>query len=140
MPDPVSLLLADEHLPDQVTFHLRRVGPDVVRVRDFSSKKSGDGDADRDVLSLAIRKNRAVVTENWPDFLTLHQENPGHKGILGCKQYADWKRQAKDIDLAIRAVMNDNGRLDGQFIRVPFIPADVSKPVPLKKGRKRGRT
>lgn len=138
MPDPVSLLLADEHVPDQVTFRLRKLGHDVVRVRDLSVNKAGDGDDDRNVLAAAIRRNRAVVTENWPDFLPLHRANPGHKGIIASRQYADWKQQAKEIDAAIRFVIRNKGRLDGQFIRVPFTEEDESKPIPLRKSRRRG--
>jgi predicted nuclease of predicted toxin-antitoxin system len=125
--------MADEHIPDQVTFRLRRLGHDVVRVRDFSESKSGDGHEDFDVLAMATLQNRVVVTENWTDFLRLHRDNPGHKGIIGTNQFHDCTAQAKQIDAAIRAELRKHGKLDGRFIRIPYFEDDESRPEPLKK-------
>jgi hypothetical protein len=136
MPDPVSRLLADEHLPDPVTFRLRRLGHDVARMRDLCEDKSGDGDDDETVLKLAISQNRVVVTENCKDFLALHRRFPKHAGIIGSKQFFDWKDQAKQIDAAIRSILLRQGTLDGMYVRVPYDEPDESAPQPIKRRRR----
>ena len=43
---PVFWLLTDEHFPDVAAFYLRRLGHDVLRARDLSVNKAGDGHSD----------------------------------------------------------------------------------------------
>lgn len=129
---PVSRLLTDEHFPDVATFILRRLGHDVIRVRDLSVNKSGDGHSDGSVLAAAVSRNRTVVTENCSDFLALHKKSSSHSGIIGSKQFTDLKKQAKQIDKAIRAELRKHGSLDGLYIRVPYEDHDESQPVPVK--------
>jgi hypothetical protein len=131
----MALLYADEHLPVQVVYRLRRLGHDVLTVRQTSRNKSGDAVDDEHVLIYATMRNRAVVTENCADFRRLHCIYPGHKGIIACRQHSDWKAQAKMIDAAIRAVLAAQKRLDGQYIRVPSDEQDETRSIRGKRRR-----
>jgi hypothetical protein len=95
---PVSFLLTDEQFPDVATFYFRKLGHDVMRVRDLSVSKAGDGQSDAAVLAEAVSRGRTVVTENCSDFIALHKKSNRHKGIIGSKQFSDLKKQAKQID------------------------------------------
>lgn len=136
----VSFLLVDEHFPDVATFYLRRLGHDVMRVRDLSVNKAGDGHSDAAVLAEAVSRGRTVVTQNCADFLALHKKSKSHCGIIGSKQFSDLKKQAKQIDKAIRAELRKHGNLDGLYIRVPYeehayvAPPGLSSCVPLSRG------
>jgi|SRR5579863_2269684 len=129
---PVSLLLTDEHFPDQSTFGLRKLGHDVVRVRDRCANKAGDSHSDAEVLAMAISEGRAVVTENCSDFQALIKKTKTHNGVIGSKQFDDYRRQAKEIDHAIRCELKKNGSLDGVYIKIPYEEIDDSRPVPLR--------
>src|SRR5579864_7217519 len=109
---PVSFLMTDEHFPDVATFYLRRLGHDVMRVRDLSANKAGDGLGDAAVLTEATLRSRTVVTENCSDFLALHKNSKSHKGIIGSKHFSDLRKQAKQIDKAIRSELRKHGKLD----------------------------
>jgi hypothetical protein len=133
---PVSMLLADEHIDPLVATYLRKMGHDVALARSYSQSKAGDGHTDLKVLAFAKQEGRAVVTENWRDFLPLHRADPDHAGIIACKVYPDAKSQAKEIDRAIRAVLSSNGTLAGQWVRVPHEAEDLSEPAPMKRRRR----
>lgn len=139
MSDPVSLLLADEHVPDQVTFRLRKLGHDVVRVRDLCQDKGGDAMSDSEVFAFAISQRRTIITENCADFLSLHATNNSHFGIIASNQFSDWKMQAKEIDKAIKSELKRHSQLNGLVIRIPYQEHDPSRPVALKKPRRKGK-
>lgn len=127
-----SRLLADEHIPMQVVHTLRKMGHDVETVRQISMNKTGDGISDDEILQYAIHVDRAVITENRRDFDRLHESMRGHKGIIACRQFNDWKDQAKQIDDAVKR----HRHLDGQYIPIPFNDDDPSAPKRVKKGRR----
>src|SRR5438876_3069658 len=98
----MARLYADEHVPVQVIYRLRRLGHDVLTVKQTNENKYGDRVADEQILAFATLDNRAVLTENRADFQHLHRRFPGHRGIISSQRFDDWKFQAKQIDEAIK--------------------------------------
>lgn len=131
----MARLYADEHIPVQVIYRLRRLGHDVLTVKETNQDKYGDGVDDDQVLAFATLDKRAVLTENCADFYALHKSYPGHRGIIASKRFDNWREQAKLIDGAIKAVLNKHSTLNSQFIRIPYVEEDPSRPVPLKKSK-----
>jgi predicted nuclease of predicted toxin-antitoxin system len=112
---PTHLLLADEDFWVQVVDRLRAIGHDVRRVREFDDNKSGDGRTDEEVLELAKKQRRAVVTFNRKDFQKLHNDHPDHHGVILCYQDdPEAESLATRIDQQIRAM----GSLRRQLVRV----------------------
>ncbi|MBX9582432.1 MAG: DUF5615 family PIN-like protein [Gemmataceae bacterium] len=108
----MARLLADEDFPGPTVEELRRLGHDVVTVRD-------PGRADREfpdpeVLASGTADGRAVLTRNRWDYVPLHGRNPVHAGIIACTHDPDYLGLAARIDAAVRAA----GSLQGQLIRV----------------------
>lgn len=134
----MSRLYADEHIPALVVHKLRLLGHDVLTVKQTNQNKYGDSVPDEQVLAFATLDNRAVLTLNRSDFQKLHQQFPGHRGILAAKRIDNWRALAKLIDAAIKAVIRERGKLDGQFVRIPFLESDESRPVPVKKPHRKG--
>jgi len=134
----MSRLYADEHIPSLVVHKLRLLGHDVLTVKQTNEDKYGDGVPYEQVLAFATLDNRAVLTLNRTDFQKLHKEFPGHRGILAAKRIDNWRALAKLIDAAIKAVIREHGKLDGQFVRIPYAEIDESRPVPVKKPHRKG--
>jgi Domain of unknown function (DUF5615) len=124
---PVSRLLADEHIAQDLVRRIRLLGHDVVMVRSLNEDKQGDGWTDEDVLDEAILQNRAVLTDNIKHFKPLAEEKPWHCGIIACAFDADYQKKAKAIDERIR----EEGDLRGKWV---YVPASTSR-----KGRKKRR-
>jgi hypothetical protein len=113
----MARLLADEHFDVKVVNHLRRLGHDVATVRQHSAKKSGDGMADVDVLSLVRAQRRILLTENVADFKALHEASIPHAGIIACSPANDEppRSRAKRIENEIKS----RGRhMKQQFVRL----------------------
>lgn len=62
-------LLLDEHFSPRVSHRLRELRRDVVAAREVAGVS---GLADAELLDLAVRERRALVTENVADFVALH--------------------------------------------------------------------
>jgi hypothetical protein len=108
----VARFLADENFPQPAVEELRRLGHDVLTVREAG--QSGLSWPDRDVLLFAIGENRAVVTINRKDFLQLHRELPAHTGLILCTADLDFVGQAFRIHEAVIAAVD----LGGKVLRV----------------------
>jgi hypothetical protein len=108
----VALFLADENFPLPVTEELRRLGHDVVTLEDLG--KTDQGLPDTAVLALAADQGRAVLTLNRRHFVLLHQEDPGHAGVVVCSLDLDFVGQARRISGAV----GEAGTLAGQLLRV----------------------
>jgi predicted nuclease of predicted toxin-antitoxin system len=108
----VARFLADENFPQPAVEELRRLGHDVLTVRDAG--QSGQAWPDREVLLFAVREGRAVVTLNRRDFLQLHREVPAHAGLVLCTADLDFAGQASRIHAAVSALPD----LHGQVLRV----------------------
>lgn len=105
-------LYIDENFPLPATEELRRLGHDVVTLQ-----KSGHGGMalpDDEVLRVATRERRAVVTLNRRHFVRLHEQGASHAGIVVCSADGDFIRLATRID----AVIREYGQLSGQLVRV----------------------
>jgi predicted nuclease of predicted toxin-antitoxin system len=115
-------LLADEHIDLRVVRGLRMLGHDVVHAHQYLKDDARDaGPEDVDLLEIATRDERAVVTDNVKHFRLLHTEGRWHAGIVACiRDDRNPKRKAKAIDRAIRDTLRDVGTLSGQFIHVSY--------------------
>jgi predicted nuclease of predicted toxin-antitoxin system len=71
-------LLIDENLSPNVAVTLRQEGMDVVHVRD----RGMNGASDAQVLDLAFRENRILVTSNIDDFVKLARARDLHAGLV----------------------------------------------------------
>lgn len=74
--------------------------------------------ADVEVLRLAIRESRVLLTRNCGDFLALNAENRDHCGILAVYQDADPRKNMTYAEV-VRAVANVEAAgmsLVGEFV------------------------
>ncbi|MGH2445218.1 MAG: DUF5615 family PIN-like protein [Candidatus Limnocylindria bacterium] len=76
-------LLLDEHFSPEIARQLRDHGHDVIAAQEQPDLR---GLSDRELLSWAAGKTRAVVTEDVADFAALHREyvtrDEPHPGII----------------------------------------------------------
>ncbi len=108
----MARLYADENFPHPAVGALRALGHDVLTT--LEAGRAGAGIADAEVLSFATSDGRAVVTLNRRDFIALHAASAAHAGIVVCTIDPDAIRQARRIDVALRAC----GDARGQLLRV----------------------
>jgi hypothetical protein len=130
----MARLFADEQFPIAVTNELRALGHDVVTTQQINQSKFGDSKDDELVLSIAMSQERALLTLNRKDFTALHNRLRGHRGIVLCRQEAEFERQAKQINQIIRDHEREHGHLDGQLIDVPPL-----EPQGKRRSRRRKR-
>lgn len=76
----MAQLYANENFPRQVVEGLRSLGHDVLTVQEAGN--AGLGIDDKEVLTFATERNRAVITINRRDFIRLHATQPDHAGLL----------------------------------------------------------
>jgi hypothetical protein len=69
---------------------------------------------DDDVLALATREGRALLTHNRRHFLRLRKQGITHAGIVACTYDPNFERQATRVDSAVTGA----GDLAGQVVRV----------------------
>lgn len=105
-------LYANENFPLQVVEVLRRLGHDVLTVREAGQDNQRVEDAR--VLAFASTAGRALITINRRDFITLHRQQSAHRGIIVCTEDPDIEGQAQRIHDAIKELP----ALDGVLIRV----------------------
>jgi hypothetical protein len=108
----MARLFANENLPEAVVLELRRLGHDVLTMRE--SGHAGQSVPDTDVLQFATGERRAVVTLNRRHFVRLHEGWPGHAGVIVCTFDLDFAALAQRIHQAIA----DGPPLAGQLLRV----------------------
>jgi Domain of unknown function (DUF5615) len=109
----MALLYSNENFPIPAVLALRDLGHEVATIQERGRAK--ESASDREVLALAAREGRAVITLNRKHFYRLHEENSAHAGIIVCVVDPDFQRQARMIHEAIEAT----GDLAGKIIRVP---------------------
>lgn len=90
---------ANENFAQPAVEALRSLGHNVLTTSDTG--KSGHAIPDDEVLSFATKENRVVLTFNRRDFIRLHNENPGHAGIIVCSYDPNFEQLAKRIHDAI---------------------------------------
>jgi uncharacterized protein with PIN domain len=92
---------------------LRQLGYDVLT--SYETGQANQAIDDEEVLAFAHERERAVVTLNREDFISLHKQGREHSGILICKEDRDYQRQAVTID---EFLSTDNQSLKGRLIRI----------------------
>lgn len=112
----MARLYADEQFPVGIVYGLRRLGHDVVTVRETSVSKTGDSTPDELVLEFAARQQRILLTLNETDYRRLHGLNARHAGIISCHEpkSKDFKKVARQIHKFIK--VND---MNSRFERLP---------------------
>jgi hypothetical protein len=108
----MARLYANENFPLPVVTELRRLGHDVLTVRE--SGKANRAVSDTEVLEFARAERRAVLTLNRRHFIALHASMPSHVGIVVCTVDADFSGQAQRINSSLIL----HADLSGQLVRV----------------------
>jgi hypothetical protein len=108
----MARLYANENFPLPVVIELRRLGHDVLTVRE--SGKANRAVPDSEVLEFARAEKRSVLTLNRKHFIALPASTPGHAGIVVCTVDADFSGQAHRI----HASLTLHADLSGQLVRV----------------------
>ena len=107
----MARIYANENFPLPVVEELRRLGHDVLTVRETGgANKCLTDDA---VLDFACAEKRAVLTLNRKHFIRLHKKRMEHSGIITCTFDSDFIGQAKRIDAAIA-----QAGLTGRLLRI----------------------
>ena len=94
---------SNENFHKDFVEYLRKLGNDVIT--SFESGNANKNISDEDVMKFAIAENRAVITMNRQDFLTLHKTLQNHEGIVICKEDIDDAGQAQ----ALQDYLSKNG-------------------------------
>jgi hypothetical protein len=105
-------LFADEDFPLPAVARLRELGHDVLTIQEAGIGNEETPDAD--VLTLATRLGRALLTHNRKDFKVLHRSGGEHAGIIACTHDRDFKRLAERV----HEQNEDKADLRNAFIRV----------------------
>lgn len=107
-------LLLDEMLAPVIAQRLRDLGHDVEAI---SGEASTEGLSDADVMTLALRQRRAVVTNNLVDFRPLHHEallagGPGHFGMVFMP--GAYRRTRLDVGRIVQALERKLAEFPGE--------------------------
>ena len=95
----MARLFADEDFPVPVVERLRKLGHDVMTVRQAGLDNLGTTDSA--ILMRAASDGRAVLTMNRRDFIALHLADSSHSGIVVCTRDDDVEALSKRIDAAV---------------------------------------
>ncbi len=108
----MARLYADVNFPRPTVDKLRKLGHDVQTVQQTEGTSRPESPMDdAQVLDFATSHRRAVLTLNVKHFERLHEQFPGHGGIIACKTDLDFRRQAKLIDRTIKPLSILNGQI-----------------------------
>jgi hypothetical protein len=102
-------LYANENFPLPVVEELRRLGHDLLTVRETG--KAGQAVPDAEVLRFSTAEGRILLTLNRRHFIHLHETGPDHAGIVTCTFDPDFPRLAQPIHEALAAEPMGPGRL-----------------------------
>jgi predicted nuclease of predicted toxin-antitoxin system len=105
----MAKFFADEDFPRPVVEELRRLGHDVVTVKNIGMANRRWPDPK--VLQFAISSSRIVLTKNRRHFYKLHQSRSDHFGIVLCTDDPDFQRTATRIHEAIANAGDTRGKL-----------------------------
>ncbi|MES1242664.1 MAG: DUF5615 family PIN-like protein [Acidobacteriota bacterium] len=108
----MARLYTNENFPRPAAEELRGLGHDVLTSQEAGN--AGQAVPDEQVLAFATGQQRAVITLNRKHFLRLHQERPGHAGIVVCTFDPDFASLAGRIHEALEG----RGALAATLIRV----------------------
>jgi predicted nuclease of predicted toxin-antitoxin system len=104
-------LLIDENLSPNVAVALRAEGVDAVHVRD----RGLNGASDAQVLDLAFREDRILVTSNVDDFVKLVRAREIHAGLVlleegGLTRLEQLQRVRRAVELVMVRVPADRAQ------------------------------
>ena len=105
-------LYSDENFPLHVIEELRHLGHDVLTMHEDG--KANQSIPDDEVLAVAAREQRALLTIKRRHFISLHRRKMDHSGIIVCTFDPDFPGQARRITEAIENLPD----LAGKLIRV----------------------
>ena len=106
----MARLYANENFPLQVVEALRRLGQDVLTVREAGQDDQRIEDAA--VLAFAVAAERALLTINRRNFVRLHRQRPEHRGVIACTENPGVEGQVQRIHKAV----SQHPTLDGLLI------------------------
>jgi predicted nuclease of predicted toxin-antitoxin system len=116
MADLKHPLFVDAQFPMKIVNGLRALGYDIETVQQYQgTSRPESGLSDEQVLEVAMRKRRAVLTMDTKDFRSLHHKNPNHRGIIVSRHTSEFGKRAKEIDEVIKT----HSPLHGKLIYVP---------------------
>jgi hypothetical protein len=115
----MAALYADENVPTRLSEALVLLGHDVLTIQ--TDGRANQGIVDADGLARAVALGRAVLSNNWWDFVRLHRQNQVHAGVIVYTDDPDYPGLAGRIDVAIAALPT----LVGALVRVyrPSLPS-----------------
>jgi hypothetical protein len=105
----MARFFADENFAFPVVEILRTYGHDVTTCGDAGIDNRAA--TDTEVLTRAGDEARILLTFNRRHFMTLHQRQPKHAGIVACTFDQDFIALARRIDEAVRGAETMTGRL-----------------------------
>jgi hypothetical protein len=105
----MAQLYANENVPLPVVEELRRFGHDVLTT--YESGRAGIAVPDDQVLAFSVAEKRVLLTINRKHFIHLHQQKPGHTGIVVCMFGLDFVALARRIHDALATQPDMNGQL-----------------------------
>lgn len=105
----MARFLAGENFPAPVIEELRRLGHDVLTLREAG--RAGESLPDTAVLDLAAVDSRAVLTLNRKHFIRLNESDVSHSGIAVCTLDLDFPGQAARIHAQVASHTDLAGRL-----------------------------
>jgi hypothetical protein len=105
-------MYTNENFPLAAVEELRRLGHDVLTTQ--AADQANRGVPDEQVLAFAVAERRVLVTYNRTDFITLHNEDPAHEGIIVCKVDPDPTALAQRV----HEQMARNNPMHGTLLRV----------------------
>ena len=108
-------LYADEDFDYPVVVHLQQLGHDILIAH--RAGQANQKIPDPQVLAFAISLKRAVLTQNYRDFVKLHKQTVQtvkHHGIIVCTKDKNYPALAQRIHQAILA----QSPLDNKLVRV----------------------
>lgn len=88
-------LYTNENFPIPAAQVLREYGHDVLTIQEAGH--AGQAQSDEEVLALATRESRIIVTLNRRHFIALHLEKRTHAGILVCSFDPDFVRLGRRV-------------------------------------------
>jgi len=92
---------------------LRQLGYDVLT--SYDAGQANQAIEDEKVLAFAHERQRAVITLNREDFITLHKQGREHSGILIAREDRDYQGQVAMLN---EFLSTDAQPLKGRLIRI----------------------
>lgn len=95
-------LYSNENFPMDIVRQLRQLGYDVLT--SYEAGQANQGIPDEDVLTFATQNERAVITLNRDDLITLHSSGISHNGIIICKTDRDYVGQTQTLHAYLQGI------------------------------------